>query len=232
MKWAMMLLALCLVVGSVSAIPLLTEYDSTTSNYINITTSMGVQTDYQIKYILSNASGISGYYAPDNIVFTNGTTRPDWYDINATDLADTPLPFWIENNTATAYNATVWVKVPTIAVDNSSGLKWRYGNASQAESTMNGLNTFPTFTDWNNAAINATQFTIQPNGGNTISNGVLTISGSGSSQLYGVIGTTAYNQNYSVVTRSDFNTVATSGNLGLGWEVSNASVPGVSSNYV
>jgi hypothetical protein len=154
----LLLMITMLVVCSVGALSELTDYGNVTSLNINITESMGAQTDYQIKFILSNASGISGYYVPDNVIYTNGTTRPDWYDINVTDGAGTPLSFWVENNTATAYNATVWVKIPTISVDNSSVLKWRYGYSTQTESTANIYNTFRFGDDFIDSSVNTTQW--------------------------------------------------------------------------
>ena len=198
------LLAVMLLVGVVGAIPSLTDYGNTTSLKINITPSMGAQTDYQIKFILSNSSGISNYYAPDNVVYTNGTTRPDWYDINVTDSSDTPLPFWVENNTAMAHNATVWVKVPAIAVDNSSGLKWRYGNSSQTQSTMTGLNTFLVFDDFLGTSRNTSQMGYTGIGTLSYSGGIATLSTSEASTA-DFNTTTTFGANVSV--RSRFKTL-------------------------
>lgn len=133
-------------------------YQNVTSFTYNITTGMGTQTDYQIKFILSNSSGVSGTYSGENIIYTNGTTRADWYDVNATDGSSNPLKFWIENNTQTAKNATAWVKVPTISTANSSTGKWYYGNASQNGSTMDGLNTFILFDDFLGSAYNTSKW--------------------------------------------------------------------------
>jgi PKD repeat protein len=156
MKWLIVLLAIFFIVGSVTAGDL--QSNSTSFTY-NITPQMGTQTSYQMRFILSNVSGVAGYYAPDNIIYTNGSTRPDWMDINATDGSSNPLSFWIENGTQTAYNATAWVNAPTIDVGNISTGKWYFGNASQTTSTMNGLNTFPLFFDDCNS-INTTQVTV------------------------------------------------------------------------
>jgi hypothetical protein len=196
----LVLVALCLVVCSAVATEL-SDYGNTTSMYINITPSMGAQMDYQIMVIMSNASGVSGYYAPDNVVFTNGTTRPDWFDINVTDGSDTPLPFWVENNTYTAYNATVWIKSPTIAFDNSSVLKLRYGNSSQSESTMNGYTTFPLYDDFVASSINTTQWTLT--GTPSISNGIATFVDSSAGTK--IISKTSFARNYSYRARLNFN---------------------------
>lgn len=195
-------------VGTANALPALTDYSSVTSLTYNITASMGAQTNYQTKFILSNASGVSGYYAPDNVIFTNGTTRPDWNDVNATDGSNTPLSFWIENNTQTAKNATAWVRAPVIAIDNTSTAKWYYGNSSQTESSMSGLNTFPYFEDYTSNTLNTTQTLLDnPGGGGsvTLSNGVATIVGSSISRER-LKSVTLYGLNYSVRSRLNVNT--------------------------
>jgi PKD repeat protein len=136
---------------------------------------METQTNYQMKFILSNASGISGYYAPDNVIFTNGTTRPDWYDVNATDGSNTPLPFWIENNTQTAKNATAWVNVASIAIGNTSVGKWYYGNASQSVISVNGLNTFIEWDDFTGGSLNTTAWNLTASTTATFDSGSVTI---------------------------------------------------------
>lgn len=201
MRKILLILIICLCcIPAVMATDLL-DYSSNVTFYHNITAGMGTQSDYQVKFILSNASGVSGYYSPDNVVFTNGTTRPDWYDVNATDGSGTPLPFWIENNTQTAYNATAWVKVPSIAVGNTSTGKWYYGNASQSVSTMNGLNTFPYFTDWLGSGLNSTQESVVfGSGTTTVSGGYLQLS---SATNVEVGSKTAYSYNYTFRARTN-----------------------------
>lgn len=200
MRW-LWILAIILVIVPFAAATELADYGTVTSYYYNITTGMGTQTDYQVKFILSNSSGVSGYYAPDNIIYTNGTTRPDWYDVNATDGSDTPLKFWIENNTYTANNATAWVKVPSIAVGNTSTGKWYFGNAGQVASTMNGYATFPTFDDFLGSAINTTQWTLT--GTPTLSGGIANFSDTSAGAK--VISIAKYGRNYSYVSRLNFN---------------------------
>jgi hypothetical protein len=164
----MIILLLMVGVGSAS-------YGNYASFTYNISSTMGTQTNYQVKFILSNSTGTSGYYAPDNIIYTNGSTRPDWYDINATDGSGNPLSFWVENNTFTTKNATVWVKVPTISTSNTSTGRIYYGDPSQSVSTMNGQNTFPAlFDDFN--TLNTTTWT---NSGATVNLGFLTLASIG-----------------------------------------------------
>jgi hypothetical protein len=191
-------------------------YIGVTGFTYNITSSMGTQTMYQMKFILSNASGISGYYAPDNVIFTNGTTRPDWYDVNATDGINTPLPFWIENNTYTAKNATAWVNVASIAVGNTSVGKWYYGNASQTASAMNIMTTFPLGFDAGAlASINTTEWKASGTGSETISNtgtvnAAFNVTG-GSNAWRFDNSVTNFGYNYSVISRTAVTQDSTAG---------------------
>ena len=211
MKRLVLLVVLCLMVGGASA-----AYGNYTSFTYNITAGAGAQTNYQVKFILSNASGVSGYYAPDsagnngNIIFTNGTTRVDWFDVNVTDGAGSPVPFWIENNTQTAKNCTAWVNVPTIAVGNTSTGRWYYGDASQTTSTMNGMTTFPFFDDFSEASLNSTQWasTIASGGSATVSGGEMKlISSTTTVDLRSYLVGTTYNTtpNTTVETRTKVN---------------------------
>ena len=171
MQRLILLVALCLLVSGAMA-----AYGNYTSFNYNITAGMGTQTNYQVKFILSNASGVSGYYAPDNIIYTNGTTRADWYDVNATDGSNNPLPFWIENNTQTAKNCTAWVNVPSIAVGNTSTGRWYYGDVAQSASTMNGYNTFQFFDDFSGSSYNTSQWMKSAGITATVSGGLVHIS--------------------------------------------------------
>jgi len=150
-------------------------YGNYTNMTFNITPSMGTQTAYQMKFILSNSSSVSGYYAPDNIVYTNGTTLPTWVDVAFFDINGVAKPFWIENNTQTSHNATAWVLLDSIAVDNSSKGSWGFGNASQSASTMDGLNTFPLWDDFLGASLNTTLWTKSADGTATQSTSILDI---------------------------------------------------------
>jgi PKD repeat protein len=149
-------LLVILIVAALAAAPVLATFQNNSVSFThNITPPMGTQTDYPVRFILSNASGVSGYYAPDNVIYTNGTTRPDWADINATDSSDAPLKFWPETGTNTATNITAWVNVPTLSSANTTGGKWLFGNSSQTVSTMDGLNTFTFWDDCD--SLNTTQ---------------------------------------------------------------------------
>lgn len=195
-------MGLFLLIGSVSAIPALSDYNHTVSLKINITPSMGAQTDYQIKLNVTNLSGISSYINGENVIFTNGTLRADFFDINLTDSGDAPLPFWVENNTCSAVGCTVWVKSPTIAVDNTSGLKVRFGNSSQTVSTMSILNTFQTTgDDFNVAAVNSTMWSATNTP--TATSGVMNFVASSANQY--MYSTATYGLNYTYRARLNFN---------------------------
>ncbi len=190
----LVMLVMMACVSAVSALPLLTDYKNVTTFTYNITPSMGSQTNYQIRFILSNSSGVSGYYAPDNIIYTNGITLPNWYDVNATDGSDNPLSFWIENNTQTSKNATAWVSVPAIVIGNTSTGKWYYGNSTQSSSTMSGYNTFLFFDDFVNNGLNTTQWNKDTTGAVTQSgNGFITVSGDSASYNNGITGKSIFN---------------------------------------
>jgi len=134
------------------------EYLGHVLYYYNVTSGAGAQTNYQMRFTLSNASGVSGYYPPNNIIYTNGSTRPDWADVYASDEFGNPVPFWIENHTTTANNCTAWVNVPSIAVSNASIGEWHFGNASQTASYMNGYATFPEYDDFIASSVNSTKW--------------------------------------------------------------------------
>lgn len=220
MRKLLILLALCLIVVVVNASPALSDYDNVTSFTINITPSMGAQTNYPIKINLTNSTGNSGYINGETVIFTNGTTRPDFYDINLTDTIDTPLPFWLENNTCTAIGCSLWVRTPTIAIDNTSGLKIGYGYSSQSVSTMDGLNTFSLWDDFNGASINATKW--GNSGTSTQSNGRVIATGNGGY----IVSLSQYGYNHTLMSYGNLSVASTY--LGIHEWVSVLS--GVSSN--
>jgi len=210
MKKILLGLALCIVINSFAfAAP----QNNVVSFTYNITPAMGQQTFYQMKFILSNSSGISGYYAPDNIIYTNGTTRPDWFDVNATDGSNNARPFWVENGTYTTHNATAWVNVSTIAVDNSSTGKWWFGNSGQTTSTANINNTFILGDDFNTAAVDTAKWGVT---GASITqlNSIITVTGSSGDQIVSV---NTYGNNFSYRTYSKITGLTDDGTSILGY---------------
>ncbi len=191
---------ICIQAVSANILPLSSYSGNITFTY-NIDPTMGSQTDYQVKFILSNLTGVSGTYSGENIIYTNGSTRTDWYDVNATDGSGNPLAFWLENNTYTAKNATAWVNVPTISVANTSTGRWYYGNTTQTASTMNGLNTFPIWDDFLEG-LNTTKW-VQSGSTITASPSAGTLQIHASSDAYqGIYTSAGYGYNYSCVGRA------------------------------
>ena len=222
----------CFIASTVSALPLLSEYSGNISFNYNISPSMGSQTNYQMKFILSNSTGTSGYYAPDSIIYTNGATRPDWFDVNATDGSGTPFPFWIENNTRTSNNATAYVNVPTIASDNSSTGRWYFGNSTQSASTMNGQNTFLFFDDFNGPALNTS---IWKQGGTgystTFLNGYMVASSGGTNTNYNIINSTPAISKINTTIKARFNTSLYGVTTGNQQFIPSDITPPITSNY-
>lgn len=171
------LLAIALLIGiSFVGATELADYGNSTTFTVNNTPWVGTMSNYPIKYILSNASGISGYYGSDNVVYTNGTTRADWADIRPTDGSGNTLSFWPETNTQTEKNLTVWVKHTTIEVGNTTQAKWYYGNSSQSTGTGNGYNVCLLFDDFPGTSLNTTQwYSYTAYGSTSISGGIATI---------------------------------------------------------
>ena len=148
----------------------LTSYGGVTVFTVNTSTAL---TNYDIPINLTNASGVSGYLGylnniPENRVYTNGTTRPDWYDVLITDGNDTVLPFWIENNTQTSVSAQAWVNLSSISTSNNTIVRVYYGKSSITSPTWNGNQTFPLWDDFNTAAVDTAKWTTT---GGTTSNG-------------------------------------------------------------
>jgi Domain of unknown function (DUF2341). len=142
------MIALALLIAPASA----TYAKSQTFDIVSSTNLTG----YQMKLILSNASGINA----GNIIYTNGATQFDWRDIkfnwtvNTTDQ-NIDCPYWLETKNQTASTITVYVRVPHIYTNNTSGLKFFY-NDSSATSNSNGANTFPFFDDFTTSGLNST----------------------------------------------------------------------------
>ena len=214
------LLVLCLILPIVSAtIPALSDYTGNRTFTYQLPASAGDQTGYQVKFILSNATGVSGYYAPDNLIYTNGSTRTDWLDVNATDGSGTPLKFWLENNTYTSKNATAWVKVPAISIANTSTGRWYFGNASQSMSTMDGLNTFEFWDDFLGDSLNATKWGTTSSPTVSVASGILSVSASSGASARDVYGISTFDKNYSLVSyeKTGHSGLSSSAYESVGW---------------
>ncbi len=90
-----------------------------------------VLTDYQVKINLNNA----------NFDFLNA--KPDGSDIRVTtDDGVTFIPFWIEDWNQAAKQATIWLKIPTLA-ESGSTIFLYYGNPSPTIPPLDPVETPP-----------------------------------------------------------------------------------------
>ena len=172
LKHLISLVLLIALIGTVSATT--QEYGNFTDFVVNSTQTLS---NYQVKMILSNATG---YTASSGLFYTNGTTRSDWMDVKWTDTSNTTLSFWKENRTDTATNTTWWIKVPSIANNNSTKIRLFYGNASQTTSSMDGSATFEFFDDFPGISLNTSKWTSTGNPP-TIANSNVTVQSAGTS---------------------------------------------------
>lgn len=198
-----------LVILAMLVIPCVSAFNYTIGSYeynfgqqftVTASGSSGTLSGYQVAVNVSNMSGISS----TTMIYTNGTTRPDWTDVVFTDSSNNRLNFWKENNTETSTTAYFWVRYPTIATSGTTGRVY-YGNASQLVRLEDGYSTFEagSFDDFTTSSLNTTQF-IQDGGRTAFSGGYVDFTGTKS---YSLINTTAtYGQNTSLVARAIFNT--------------------------
>lgn len=148
-------------------------------------------TYYHIPYILSNSTGDPS----GNVIYTDGSTQPDWSDIRFTSDSNTIYPHWIESTNTTC--AAVWVNVTQIP---EAGTTMRcYYDSDTAVQASNGTATFPLFDDFIGAAINTGHW-----GGDVAGTNVNTVSGgilrqyTNADSTTGLLSTTTYDQGHSV----------------------------------
>lgn len=186
------------------------------SGYIcfNVTASpsTGPLSNYPILLNVSNATGVSG--SVPNTIYTNGTTRPDWKDVNWTDITGNAIrDNWRENNTATSTTAYWWINAPTIATSPGTQACAYFGNSSKTTENagFDGLNAFPIWDDFLGSSRNASQWNLYGNGGASISGGIITITTSSGSG--GMNSTSLFPINYSILFRGALPSGA--GSMGL-----------------
>jgi predicted GH43/DUF377 family glycosyl hydrolase len=94
-------------------------------------------TDYAVKIQLNAAN------------FNFGQSGPNGEDLRFTDSDGTTLlNYWIQSYDAAAAKATVWASVPFIPALSTHTI-YLYSSNPSAQSTSNGANTFPFFSDFN-----------------------------------------------------------------------------------
>jgi PKD repeat protein len=202
LKHLISLVLLIALIGTVSATT--QEYGNWTNFVVNSTSA---QTNYQVKMILDNRTGSSA----TTLFYTNGTTRSDWMDIKWTDTSNTTLGFWKENRTDTTTNTTWWIKVPSIANDNTTKIRLFYGNASKTTSYADGDATFPLFDDFPGTTLNTSKWTTPAGTGTiTVANSIMRI------DAYKEFGSKLnFSQNYAYRSFSNYSrTVGSEGDIG------------------
>ena len=157
------------LIGSASAAFDPADYTYSEDFFVNSTTA---QTNYQVKMILSNATG----YSATGVWYTNGTTRDDWLDVAWTDTSNNLLPFWNETGSYTATTSTWWINVSSIADDNTTEIRVHYGDADAVISYANGTATFDFFDDFPGLALDTAKWDTSL-GTYTVSNSILNIRG-------------------------------------------------------
>jgi len=179
-------------------------YGNYTDFYVNSTSAL---TDYQVSIILDNRTGLS----TTTLFYTNGTTRSTWEDVAWTDTSNAILGFWKENRTDTTTNTTWWIKVPSIANNNTTKIRLFYGNASKTTSYADGDATFPLFDDFPGTTLNTSKWTTPAGTGTiTVANSIMRI------DAYKEFGSKLnFSQNYAYRSFSNYSrTVGSEGNIG------------------
>jgi len=183
------LLLCALLVGVASAGYLVGSYTygNGTQFYVNVSTT-GAIANHNHDFILTNATCVSNGI----LLCTNGTTKANWTDIQFTDGSNTPIPFWIWNNTGTSTTQNVTIKIASIPASNAT-IRFYYGNETKTVSSMDIYNTFPFSDDFNDATLNTTQWTKDTSGSVTQSGGIVTVVGESTGYNSGITGKTTFN---------------------------------------
>ena len=144
---------------------------------ITIKGSSGVGTNHQVKLLVGESSGASGYdfhVEGHSAIFPSG--KNDSGDLRFTDTSDNLLDFWVEDVSGDSPNrlATIWVKV-SANLDTDQDILCYYGN-SNADNVSNGDNTFDFFDDFDESSLDTNKWK-QINGNTpSFSNSQMTIS--------------------------------------------------------
>jgi len=125
----------------------------------NITGSAVSLTDYQIKIVMVNGTGIS----QGNVHYTTHVSRPDFGDVrftwyNSTSNREQPIPYWPESVNY-GKNATFWIKVPVIHASPQSATIYIYYGKNDAQTESNGDATFIFFDDFDDGIIDQNKWT-------------------------------------------------------------------------
>ena len=117
---------------------------------INFTWQYSYSTNYQIKILVTNNTGIDS----GNVVYTNGSCQNFPYDIYFISDWSGNLSHWIENRSSSW--ATIWILIPDIWQGDNNYIYMRYGDGTSDSSDGNAV--FPFFDDFNDNAFNYTKW--------------------------------------------------------------------------
>ncbi len=145
-------------------------------------------TDYQVEIDL-NASNVGSHFD-----WAHAGIRFTW--VNSSTGKEQVIPYWIQEWNATAKEAVVWIKVPSIPANGNAEVYIYYGNSDDVVS--NGDSVFEFFDDFNENSLDTSKWTIVDADGVggtsfTLSNGKLVITAGGndvwsSYDQYGSVG--------------------------------------------
>lgn len=117
----------------------LAAYGNFSTFNINTTTSVGALTNYPVLFTLSNATGVSA----SGIIYTNGTTRSDWNDVQFTDNTGTNVSFWLNYNKTTSTTIQAFSNY-SISSSGSTG-RFYFGSPTSTTSNQNPTPTLYQF---------------------------------------------------------------------------------------
>lgn len=144
---------------------------------INISGSAGAGTNYQVKFLVGESSGSSGYdFHLEGHSSLFPSSKGDGGDLRFTaEDGETLLNFWVETVTGVTPNrvATVWVEI-TDDLDSDVVIYCYYGN-SLATNVASGDDTFLFFDDFDGTTLDSTKWTVCSGSNYSISNSILDI---------------------------------------------------------
>ncbi|MFA5772506.1 MAG: DUF2341 domain-containing protein [Thermoplasmata archaeon] len=173
--------------------------------------------------ILNTGSELTNYQLMIIVNYCSGKMNSSFSDIRFTNSLGTALNYWVENYTAST-QATVWVKVPSIAASNTTAIYLYYGNSgavsqSDRAGVFIGSATGGTITYIGTDAIHkfTSSGTFTPNNAMNVQTLVVAGGGGGGSDMGGGggAGGVIYNSAYAVTAQVYTITVGAGGNGAL-----------------
>ncbi|MDD1687921.1 DUF2341 domain-containing protein, partial [Methanoregula sp.] len=176
-RWHRFILIGLLVALTVLAVPVAAatiDTGSFTSKYTaNIHGAATDLTDYQVKFVLYNVTGLD---SSENIHLP-GIAQPTFNDVRFALSDGTELSYWMETPTGTD-NAIFWVKIPSIPAGyaNTVPVDIYYGNPTIG-SAADGAATFALFDDFEGSSLNTDKWTVSSGTGYSVSDSKLRLTG-------------------------------------------------------